>query len=58
MSDSTLASASESGESRDPADPANEVRDPGYWPAMFVLGLLFVLAVVATWRALAATFGA
>lgn len=58
MSDSKLAEESGPDGRRDPSDPANDARDPGYWPAVFVLGLLFVLSVAATFRALVATFGA
>lgn len=42
---------------RDPSDPANDETDPGYWPAMIVLGLLFVLSVLGVVRSLTATFG-
>ncbi|MDP2497868.1 MAG: hypothetical protein Q8W44_07720 [Candidatus Palauibacterales bacterium] len=43
---------------RDPSDPANDETDPGYWPAMIVLGLLFVVSVISFVRSLTATFGA
>lgn len=42
---------------REPSDPANDETDPGYWPAMIVLGMLFVVSVVSFVRSLMATFG-
>lgn len=42
----------------DAANPANAARDPGFRPAMIVIGLLLLLSVAGVAHSLMATFGA
>ena len=57
MTDEKAEASGPSRDRRDPSDPANDETDPGYWPAMIVLGMLFVVSVVGFVRSLMATFG-
>lgn len=57
MTDENAEASGPARDRRDPSDPANDETDPGYWPAMIVLGMLFALSVVAFVHSLTATFG-
>ena len=57
MTDEMVEASGTAPARRDPSDPANDETDPGYWPAMIVLGPLFVLSVVGFVHSLTATFG-
>jgi len=57
MTDGMAEASGAARDRRDPSDPANGETDPGYLPAMIVLGVLFVLSVLGVVHSLTATFG-
>lgn len=57
MTDQTTKTSGGAVDRRDPSDPANDETDPGYGPAMVVIGVLFVLSAAGVVHSLMSTFG-